>query len=61
MTDRIVELLTDDVLRIRIAERGRAYVQRFDWDDAGERLVQFLERYGADPVHYQQPAVRSAS
>jgi glycosyltransferase involved in cell wall biosynthesis len=56
MADRVVELLTDDALRIGVAERGREYVQRFDWDSAGERLEGFLERYGADPSHYQQPA-----
>jgi L-malate glycosyltransferase len=38
MASNIVALLSDDAHRQRIAERGRDYVQRFDWDRAAEIL-----------------------
>ena len=33
---------------------GARSVQKFDWGRSGELLETFLERYIADPEHYQQ-------
>jgi L-malate glycosyltransferase len=38
MASNIVALLSDDARRQRIGERGRRYVQRFDWDRSSEFL-----------------------
>jgi glycosyltransferase involved in cell wall biosynthesis len=45
MADRIEQLLRDDGLRTRIAERGLAEVQRFDWDTSARELEEFLDCY----------------
>lgn len=49
---QVVRLLDDDAERRRIAELGRRYVARFDWDRAGEALEAELEAYLADPDAY---------
>jgi glycosyltransferase involved in cell wall biosynthesis len=49
MADRVEILLRDDALRAGIAERGRASVERFDWDDSARQLEEFLDRYARDP------------
>ena len=49
MADRIEMLLRDDALRTGIAERGRASVGRFDWDDSARQVEEFLDRYGREP------------
>jgi glycosyltransferase involved in cell wall biosynthesis len=57
----IVELLTDDVLRVRLAEAGNEYVRRFDWDESAAVLEGFLHRYRADPERYRKPIRRQDS
>jgi YD repeat-containing protein len=54
MAEHIERLLADDDARVRMARNGRAFVRRFDWDASGRRLEEFLLRYLADPVAYQQ-------
>jgi glycosyltransferase involved in cell wall biosynthesis len=49
---QMVRLLRDDAERRRIAELGRRFVARFDWDRAGEALEAELEAYLADPDAY---------
>lgn len=39
----VTELLRHQALRLQLAERGRAYVQRFSWERALERLERHLE------------------
>lgn len=39
----VVALLQNPALRLRLAEGGRAYVQRFSWERAVERFEQHLE------------------
>jgi glycosyltransferase involved in cell wall biosynthesis len=36
-------LLVDRFLRLRLAEEGRRFVQRFDWDSAGDALENLLQ------------------
>lgn len=48
-------LLDDPTRAGRIASRGTAFVQRFDWARTAELLTSFLERYLADPTRYQAP------
>lgn len=47
LADRIVALLTDDALRLRIAKRGTDLVRQFDWDVSARMLEEFLEVYGS--------------
>jgi L-malate glycosyltransferase len=54
----VVDLLQDDARRIRLATAGRAYVERFDWDQTARQLETFLEAYLADPVAYGRPSGR---
>ncbi len=39
---RLVEILTDDDLRIRLAEAGHKQIQRFSWDNAVDSLERLL-------------------
>lgn len=55
LADAITALLDDEERRLRLAERGAAFVRRFDWDRTAEILEAELERYVADPVAYQRP------
>jgi glycosyltransferase involved in cell wall biosynthesis len=48
-------LLGDPGRRIAIAETGRTYVRRFDWDRSARIMEEHLERYLADPSAYQEP------
>ncbi len=48
----MLRLLADDSERIRLARAGHAYVQRYDWANAGAELEGFLERYLADPSQF---------
>lgn len=52
---RILMLLEDDGLRMRIARAGRDHVQRFDWDLGAATIELHLEKYLADPARYQSP------
>ena len=42
LAQNVTRLLRDRALRLRLAEQGRAYVQRFNWEQATERLEQTL-------------------
>lgn len=55
LTDRVEVLLDDSARRRALAATGACYVKRFDWNRSGELLEAFLERYIADPEHFQQP------
>jgi glycosyltransferase involved in cell wall biosynthesis len=55
MAEHLISLLGDDELRLRIAERGQEYVQRYDWDRSAATLDAFLRRYREDPERYQKP------
>ncbi len=55
----VVRLLRDDDERVRLAEAGRTFVKRFEWDLSAEMLEAFLERYQADPVGFGRPRGRS--
>jgi glycosyltransferase involved in cell wall biosynthesis len=55
MADGIEQLLVDDALRTTLATRGNEYVKRLDWDASARSLETFLQRYGSDPEHYQEP------
>ena len=58
MADGVERLLTDDALRIRLAEAGGAHVRfQFDWDRAGGLLEAHLQAYLAEPERYMQPAI----
>jgi L-malate glycosyltransferase len=50
MVDHIERLVRDDDLRIRVAERGRETVRRFDWDVSASKLEDVLRRYGDSTV-----------
>lgn len=52
LVGHVVELLTDDERRTRIADAGLQHVRRFDWDASAALLEEFLERYRADPQSY---------
>jgi glycosyltransferase involved in cell wall biosynthesis len=54
MSDRVVQLLRDDELRVRLAEDGNRFVARFDWDASAAQLERFLRAYEEDPPRYQQ-------
>jgi glycosyltransferase involved in cell wall biosynthesis len=43
LAQNVVTLLQDDGLRVRLAEGGRAYVQRFTWERAVARLEQQMQ------------------
>jgi glycosyltransferase involved in cell wall biosynthesis len=49
LAESIVELLTSDDRRIALAERGRSFVEGFDWERSTTRLEDFLRRYADDP------------
>ena len=34
LAENIIRLIEDDALRIRIAEQGYEYIQKFKWDDS---------------------------
>lgn len=55
LASHVVDLLDDDARRVRLAQAGQAYVQRFDWDEAAVNLESSLLRYLADPAAYQRP------
>ncbi|MDE7160129.1 MAG: glycosyltransferase family 4 protein [Muribaculaceae bacterium] len=42
LADNIIRLIEDDTLRIRIAERGRDYIQKFRWDESYKRFRSLL-------------------
>ncbi|WP_428374966.1 glycosyltransferase family 4 protein [Lichenicoccus sp.] len=42
LADGVIRLLTDTTYRLRLAQAGHEFVQRFTWDDAVERLAQQL-------------------
>ena len=42
LADAVGRLLDDDALRVRLARAGQAFVQRFTWPDAINRLVAVL-------------------
>jgi glycosyltransferase involved in cell wall biosynthesis len=52
--DRVESLLDDDEQRGALAAAGERYVRKFDWEHSGLLLETFLDRYLADPEHYQQ-------
>jgi glycosyltransferase involved in cell wall biosynthesis len=47
-------LLDDDVLRLRLAEAGRARAAGFRWERTGATLDANLRAYLADPEHYRR-------
>lgn len=51
----VVALIDHDEERVRLADAGRRFVARFDWDLAAEQLEGHLRRYLADPAAYQDP------
>jgi glycosyltransferase involved in cell wall biosynthesis len=53
LAEPIRRLIRDDAERLRLATAGRAYVQRFDWDESGRRLEELLIDYSADPSRYE--------
>lgn len=55
LADCAEALLRDADRRERLAAAGARYVRRFDWQRSGELLEAFLERYIADPAHFQRP------
>lgn len=55
LADAIEALLDDDERRTRLAAAGERHSRRFHWDRSGELLETHLERYLADPGHYQHP------
>jgi glycosyltransferase involved in cell wall biosynthesis len=58
LADSVERLLTDDALRIRLAEAGAAHVRfQFDWDRAGALLEEHLQAYVAEPERYLRPAI----
>jgi L-malate glycosyltransferase len=52
----VERLLRDDVQRVRLAQAGRRFARRYDWDDSARRVERFLEEYGAEPSRYQASA-----
>ena len=59
LADSVERLLTDDSLRIRLAEAGRAHVRfQFDWDRAGALLETHLQAYLAEPERTCSPPSR---
>jgi len=52
----IVELMSDDGGRARLAAAGERHVRRFDWDLGAEILEGHLERYLADPEAFRAPS-----
>ncbi|MBE6304060.1 MAG: glycosyltransferase family 4 protein [Bacteroidales bacterium] len=42
LAENIIRLIEDDALRIRIAEQGYEYIQRFKWDDSYCKLKSIL-------------------
>ena len=55
IADAVESLLLDDERRIALAAAGERHVRKFDWERTAELLEAFLERYLADPAHYQRP------
>ena len=53
LAERVVRLLDDDDLRVRLATAGGELARTFTWDASAERLERFLERYRADPDNYR--------
>jgi glycosyltransferase involved in cell wall biosynthesis len=53
LADAMARLLHDDDLRCALAERGREYVRRFDWDNSAATLEAFLGDYGAAPARWR--------
>jgi glycosyltransferase involved in cell wall biosynthesis len=50
LTDAVERLLRDDAQRLALAEQGRTYVERFDWDETARRIEEVLVRYRSDPA-----------
>ena len=52
LANHIIRLLRNDDERIRLARAGHAYVQRYDWSNAGAQMEAFLIAYLADPSQF---------
>jgi hypothetical protein len=50
----MVSLLRDESACVRLAERGRRFVQRFQWAESAAVTERALEQYRADPAPYQR-------
>ena len=55
----VVHRLRDDDERMSLAEAGRTFVERFEWDRSAQMLETFLGRYQADPVGFGRPRGQS--
>ena len=55
MAEHLVTLLQVDDQRVEMAQRGAAFVQRFDWDRSAALLEAFLTDYAQDPDSRRQP------
>ena len=56
LADGIVRYLDDDGFRRNTAERGRQFVQRFQWPRSAELLESFLLGYVSEPARYGAPS-----
>lgn len=64
MSAKIVQLLQDEPLRIRLAEHGEQYVRRFSWDravDAIEKVLGDRSTGCASPLHALHPCSGAAA
>jgi glycosyltransferase involved in cell wall biosynthesis len=55
LTAAAEDLLDNECEREALAAAGARYVRKFDWARSAELLEAFLERYLADPAHFQRP------
>lgn len=60
MAAHVETLLLDDEHRLTLATRGVESVKRFDWDESGRQLEEFLRRYAENPAAFGATRSHSA-
>ena len=46
LTNRIIQLLLDDKLRIQFGEKAKKYIkEKYDWSDSGKRFLKVCEEF----------------
>jgi L-malate glycosyltransferase len=45
LVNNVLQLLSDEELRVRIASAGRNRISEFTWEQSTQRLIEFLNRY----------------
>ena len=47
LVNNVLRLLSDEDLRVRIAQAGRDRISEFTWEESTQRLTEFIDRYAS--------------